>query len=767
MLAVPSCCLPRSAARRFSFSRSLTATLLGLLACSPAWALDFAVINSQDSGAGSLREAIIDTNNNPLSAPNRILFAPSMNGQTITLQSPLPPITTDLEVNPPGGPRVIVSGQALHSVFHVGQASGSSISVTLRNLDIVEGRARGGNGGSSGDGGSGGGGAGLGGGVFVDSTADVSLDNIQFSSNQAIGGDALPTTGNFDIAGGAGGGGKLSDGQNATDYDGASGGGPLGGGGGLDAGAVSGGNGGDGGPDSGGGGGGFGVTNGGQGGNGGFAGGGGGGGTGVSRSGNGSRGGDGGFGGGGGGGAFTTVSPKGSGGSGGFGGGDGSNAGSSGGRGGGGAGFGGAVFVRDGGSVAVVNGQFTSNTSTGGAGGNNGMAAGGEFFLMGGGVLDITVDSGLTTTLSDGIASDNTPVRLDKSGTGTLVLEAENAFADGLNIFAGSAQFDAAFNAGFLSLGDDTNLLVNGTIDGDVAGNMTLANDTTVTLGSSPGVLAVGGNYSDTATTTLNLPVTDSAASLLQVEGNAALSGGTLSVSIASGNYSADAEYPVLIADGGVTGTFSNFLQDNPAHPMELIYRSDGVYLGVVSYDLSSSVISGNGSVDPALARVASGAVGQVEITPDTGWSLISVSGDTCTPVNSSGELWTVSNLTQDCAIEASFEINQYTVSATVTEGNGSVLSPATQLVDHGDSVSVELAADEGWQVESVVGDSCSFEEQSGQWTADNLTGDCNVAISFSQIPVISPVPSLNPAGLLLLVLTLLSGGLLVQRRTA
>ncbi len=57
---------------------------------------DFVVTNLQDSGAGSLRDAIQSANGSP--GPNTITFSPSIADGTITLQSDLPTITTQTAI---------------------------------------------------------------------------------------------------------------------------------------------------------------------------------------------------------------------------------------------------------------------------------------------------------------------------------------------------------------------------------------------------------------------------------------------------------------------------------------------------------------------------------------------------------------------------------------------------------------------------------------------------------------------------------------------
>ena len=293
--------------------------------------------------------------------------------------------------------------------------------VTLDDLTIQNAKAQGGAGGSGG----GGGGAGLGGGLFVASAGSVTLENVSFSGDSAIGGN-----GGAGTIGGGGGGGLGGQGgtRSHANYSGGGGGGgggvgsnagggaagglnPNGGGGsvgiipdvaggaggahGNNATGGSGGTGGAGSSQGGGGGGGGqsatgeGTAGGGQGGGGGVGGKGPTGGTPAGD--NGAHGGVGGFGGGGGGAA------QGTGGAGGFGGGGG---GGSYGAGGGGFGGGGGAG-RDGQKDGA--GGFGAGGGGGSAGGGGGgLGAGADIFVQQGGSLTIEAGTLAAGTVSGG-----------------------------------------------------------------------------------------------------------------------------------------------------------------------------------------------------------------------------------------------------------------------------------------------------------------------------------------------------------------------------
>ena len=323
------------------------------------------VTTTEDFSSGSLRSII-----QGVPQGTSISFDIS-EGDTIKLEDEIF-IHKDLIIENTDFP-VIISGQKNNRLFFVDTGN-----VTLRNLHLIDGNAKGGDGGRGA-----GGAAGMGGALFIKS-GNIILENVYLVNNKAIGGNGGPK---FACGGGGGGGFGNDSGESGTGFNlnygcnGGDGGGPYGGIGGYgdEIGGI-------------------------RGTDGGFGSGGGGGGGGRTSS---KAGGNGGFGGGGGSAGFTTdfVEFNADGGNGGFGGGG--AVGRAPGQGGmfggtptqreydwglfyedgaGGAGLGGAIFIKNG-NLSLKQVSFKTNQATGGKSPldnevSHGKGKGGALFIM-------------------------------------------------------------------------------------------------------------------------------------------------------------------------------------------------------------------------------------------------------------------------------------------------------------------------------------------------------------------------------------------------
>ena len=150
------------AQRKRSKSNSRKATYIEALESRIAPA-SFAVTNIHDSGPGSLRQAILDSNG--AAGADTIDFQHGLHG-TIKLATDLPAITDAVTISGPGAAKLIVNGH-LHQIIAV---TATNADVMISGVSLSGGQAA------------------NGGGVFVDdSGGTVTLSKTTVSGNRAIG----------------------------------------------------------------------------------------------------------------------------------------------------------------------------------------------------------------------------------------------------------------------------------------------------------------------------------------------------------------------------------------------------------------------------------------------------------------------------------------------------------------------------------------------------------------------------------------------------
>jgi len=221
---------------RLAHRALIAAAVLGGSASLPLHALNYPVSSALDSGVGTLRAAITSAELNP--GADSITFTLALPA-TITLASTLPTITQDLLIDGPGtAAQLVISGGDAVRVFRVEGGT-----VTIQDVTIADGLARGTDGADAvGNlGGGGGGGLGGGAGLYLNG-GTLTLQNVVFAGNVARGGDGGDGGGAGPPYGGTGGsGGASSLGPAGGTGAGSSGNG--GGGGGAGGGYSTGGNG--------------------------------------------------------------------------------------------------------------------------------------------------------------------------------------------------------------------------------------------------------------------------------------------------------------------------------------------------------------------------------------------------------------------------------------------------------------------------------------------------------------------------------------------
>ena len=584
-------------------------------------AATYIVNTPNDSGTGSLRQAILNLNATGTAVGNTI----TINGvPTITLAADLPTIQNGVAIQSSG--TTVINGSNLYRLFV------ASAPVTIQNCTLQNGAAIGGAA-TTGVGpyGGAGGGMGAGGALYIAQNQSVTLQGTTLSGNTATGGaGSVGGTGSGQsgcgggasfsvasknaglLAGGGDNPGSQSLGgsgtNNGTGYGGGAGGGPGGAGGGSGPGAngtaTAGGAGGDygggGGSPSGSGQGGGGGGNGGGNGysTGGSAGGGGGlgsGGAGGRSGGSGCGGGGGGFGGGGGGAAYS-----GGGGGGGFGGGGGgggigsASGGAFGGAGnststrpgGGGAGIGGAIFVGDTASLTIQDGTAISgNTAVGGAPGTGAIAGQGyanDIFLFKQAQLIFDVATSLAAPFAiQAVQPPTVPSSLFydlgiiKQNTGIVTLSST------LNNYLGITQIIG----GTLAISSDSNLGATSPSPSGIVFNNGGVLETKTTLSTTRGMTLAG------AGTLLTDPATSLTASG-NIIGSGPLTKDGTGTAILTGTNSYT--NGTIVLNGSLQGSAPNSIQGN----ILLSTATSNVTFNQTTSATFTGIISGSGSVN-------------------------------------------------------------------------------------------------------------------------------------------------------------------------
>ena len=119
------------------------------------------VLNTLDKGAGSLRDTITNAKSG-----DTIEFAPSLDGQTITLTSDELAIKKSLDIEGPGASLLAISGNRTSRVFDISEG----LTITIAGLTIEDGLATGG-----------------GGGGILNVGSTLNLSNDVLSNNTALG----------------------------------------------------------------------------------------------------------------------------------------------------------------------------------------------------------------------------------------------------------------------------------------------------------------------------------------------------------------------------------------------------------------------------------------------------------------------------------------------------------------------------------------------------------------------------------------------------
>ena len=143
------------------------------------------------------------------------------------------------------------------------------------------------------------------------------------------------------------------------------------------------------------------------------------------------------------------------------------------------------------------------------------------------------------------------------------------------------------------------------------------------------------------------------------------------------------------------------------------------------SYTITATASpAAGGSVSCTPNPVNHGSNSVCTATANTGYSFANFSGD-CTGASPC----TLTNVTSNKTVTASFTLNSYTITATANPVAGGTVSCAPNPVNFGSNSVCTFSTMSGYT--ASVGGSCGGSVSGSAYTTNTITGDCTVTVSF------------------------------------
>jgi alpha-tubulin suppressor-like RCC1 family protein len=196
--------------------------------------------------------------------------------------------------------------------------------------------------------------------------------------------------------------------------------------------------------------------------------------------------------------------------------------------------------------------------------------------------------------------------------------------------------------------------------------------------------------------------------------------GGTASISIVP-----DADYHVdTITDNSLSKPIANpYVITNVAANHDVV-----VTFALNTYNVDASVSGVGGTVDPGHQVVPSGGTATVTITPDPNYHISGITDNNVSKPAASPCV--IDNVKADHTVVVTFELDHFTVTASVSGGHGSV-NPTSHSYPYGGSASVNITPDANYHIATISDNTVSMPV-ANPYVINNVTTSHDVVVTFA-----------------------------------
>ena len=186
-------------------------------------------------------------------------------------------------------------------------------------------------------------------------------------------------------------------------------------------------------------------------------------------------------------------------------------------------------------------------------------------------------------------------------------------------------------------------------------------------------------------------------------------------------------DFPHMSTGNSYTATLQALAQNPTIPPYQTDLLKIFWNLGGTNVKITASASSGGTILPSGTVAVKKGEDMKFIITPFNGYRIadVKVDGASAGAVSS----YTFENLTSNHTIEATFEINAYTINASAGEG-GSINPSGTITVNSGESKTFQITPEQGYEIKDVVVDGKSVGAVTS-YTFANITSSHSIQATF------------------------------------